>query len=567
MADQATFNFSPTVATGEHVIIVDENQTYQQIEGFGASFTDSSCYLLHQVATPAARTQAMTNLFTRIGNGIGISFMRTPMGASDLARTHYSYDDMPTGQTDPNLANFSIAHDQADIIPIILQAKQLNPQMKLMATPWSPPGWMKTTDSLIGGSLKPAVYTPYANYFVRYLQAYAAAGVKVDYLSLQNEPLYVPGDYPGMSMDAATQTTVIRDYVLPALQTHNLTTKLLTYDHNWDNQTYSDTVLSDSTLRNSTQVAGTAWHWYGGTPGVMTTLHNKYPSKDNHVTEASGGTWVTDEIKTDFELITESMRNWSKSYVKWGLALNENRGPHAGGCGTCTPLVTVNSVTGAVSYPIDFYTLGHFSRFVLSGATRIYSSNATGLISAAFLNPDGSKALVTFNEMNASNTFQVAWGTQSFTYMLPALSGVTFTWGGPQVGSYAVPAQSKIQASSFNDVYGLQTEVTSDTNGGYDVGFADNGFYAQYKRIDFGSGAGNVDVRVASAGTGGTLEFHLDSATGPLIGSVTIPITGGWQTWTTVTGPVSGAHGVHDLYAVFKGTTSIGNLNWFLFRN
>jgi glucosylceramidase len=370
-----------------------------------------------------------------------------------------------------------------------------------------------------------------------------------------------------MAMDAATQTTVIRDYVLPALQAKGLKTRILVYDHNWDDRTYSDTALSDATLRNSSQVAGTAWHWYAGTPGTMTTLHNKYPSKDNHVTEASGGTWVTDEVTTDFETITQSMRNWSKSYIKWGLALDQNRGPHAGGCGTCTPLVTVNTTNGSVSYPIDYYTLGHFSRFVISGATRVYSSNATGIISTAFVNPDGTKVLVAFNDTNASNTFQVAWGTQSFSYTLPALSGVTFAWSESQLGSYTVPAQSKIQASSYNDVYGLQTETTTDTNGGYDLGFADNGFYAQYKKIDFGSGVANVDVRAASAGAGGTLEFHLDSATGKLIGSVNIPITGGWQTWTTVTGAVSGASGVHDLYAVFKGTTSIGNLNWFAFRN
>ena len=566
MAPQPAVQFTATSAGGEHTIIVDENQMYQQIEGFGAAFTDSAAYLLHQVATPAAQTEAMTRLFTHIGDGIGLSFMRTPMGASDLARTHYSYDDMPAGQTDPTLANFSIAHDQADIIPIILQAKQLNPKMKLMATPWSPPGWMKSTGSLIGGSLNAASYTAFANYFVKYLHAYEAAGVTVEYLSLQNEPKFVPADYPGMSMDAPTQTTVARDYVLPALQGNGLSTKLLIYDHNWDDPNYSGTVFSDASLLNSSQVAGSAWHWYGGTAGVMTTLHNRYPSKDNHVTEASGGTWISDEVKADFETITQSMRSWSKSYVKWGLALDENRGPHTGGCGTCTPLVTVNSTTGAVTYPIDFYTLGHFSRYVLPGAYRIYSSNATGMISAAFIDGDGPKVLVAYNDTNGPNTFQVAWGSRSFGYTLPALSGATFTWSGAQAGSYTVPAVSKIRASSFNDVVGLQTETTSDTDGGYDLGYADNGFYAQYKNVDFASGIGNVDVRWASAGSGGTVEFHLDSVGGAVIASVTGPVTGGWQTWTTVTSTESGASGVHDLYVVFKGTTSIGNLNWFQFR-
>jgi len=567
MAPQASVNFADGAVSGEHVVIVDETQTYQQIDGFGAAFTDSSCYLLNQVATPSARADAMNHLFTRIGNGIGLSFMRTPMGASDLARTRYSYDDMPQGQTDVSLTNFSIAHDQADIIPIILQAHQLNPQMKLMATPWSPPGWMKSTDSLVGGSLKSAYYTSYANYFVKYLQAYTTAGVTVDYLSLQNEPENVPVEYPGMSMDAATQTTLLRDYVLPAFATNALSTKLLVYDHNWDDPTYSDTVLSDTTLLNSTQVAGTAWHWYAGTPGVMNTLHNKYPAKANYETEASGGTWITDEVRTDFETITQTMRNWSGSFIKWGLALDENRGPHDGGCGTCTPLVTVNSSTGAVTYPIDFYTLGHFSRFVIPGAHRIYSSNATGIVTAAFVNPDGSKVVIAFNDTPATNSFQIGWGSRSLSYSLPAFSGATFVWYGTQSGSYFITLKSKVQASSFIDASGLQTETTTDTDGGYDVGFANDGFYAHYKNLNLNSIAGHVDARVASAGNGGTIEFHLDSTTGPLLATVTVPITGGWQTWTTVTASTSlVTSGIHDLYVVFKGTTSIGNLNWFAFK-
>src|SRR5581483_2713883 len=203
------------------------------------------------------------------------------MGASDLARSVYSYDDN-AGQPDPTLANFSIAHDQADIIPLILQAKQLNPHMKLMANPWSPPGWMKTSGSMIGGGLQSSMYAPFAAYFVNYLQAYAAAGVTVDYISLQNEPLFLPADYPGMCMPAAPgsncnsqtwptdQTTAIRDYILPALTANNQTAKVLVYDHNWDQPGYPQAVLSDPSILSSAQVAGTAWHGYGGTAGVMT---------------------------------------------------------------------------------------------------------------------------------------------------------------------------------------------------------------------------------------------------------------------------------------------------------
>src|SRR5205807_1580092 len=217
------------------------------------------------------------------------------------------------------------------------------------------------------------------------------------------------------------------------------------------------------------------------------------------------------------------------------------------------------------SYDIEFYTLGHFSKFVLPGAYRIYSGNAAGIISAAFVNPDGSKVLIAFNDTQSSQTFQVQWGTKQFAYTLAGLAGATFTWMGAQSGGYTVNPATQIQASSFNSTSGLQTELTTDTLGGYDVGYANNGDYAVYKNVNFPAGIYAVTARVASAGSGGTLEFRLDGSIGSLIGAVTVPVTGGWQTWTNVSGVVSGANGTHNLYVVFKGTGSIGNLNWFKF--
>ena len=582
-----------TTATGTaSVIYVDETQTYQPIAGFGAAFTDSAAYLLNEIAQKSALASTMSDLFTRTGNGIGLSFMRTPMGASDIARTQYSYDDNG-GTADPTLANFSVAHDQADVIPIILQARALNPQMKLMASPWSPPGWMKTSGSLVGGALQSTMYTPFANYFVKYLQAYSAAGINVDYISLQNEPLYVPADYPGMCMPPSPggscgavasptdQTTALRDYVLPALTTASLTTKVLVYDHNWDAPTYPQAVLTDPTIQASAQVAGSAWHGYGGTPGVMTTIQNYFPNEANYQTEHSGGTFVTDQVKSDFEEITQVMRNSGRAYVKWSLALDQTMGPHDGGCGNCTPIVTVNNSTGAITDDIEYYTLGHFSKYILPGAVRIYSSNSLGIVSAAFLNTDGSKALVAFNDSATTQSLSVQWGNQSFAYTLPSLAGATFTWTGAQSGGYKIPATSQIQASSFNSTggkntlgdnttFGLQTETTQDTNGGYDLGTCSDGDYAVYKTVDFGAGVSDVNARLACAGNcGGAIEFHLDSLTGTLVASVTIPATAGWQTWTTASASAS-ASGVHDLYVVFKappsGTSSLGNVNWFQFN-
>ena len=553
-----------TGSGGANPVFVDETQTYQQVEGFGASFTDSAGYLLNEVATPLVRSNAMSNLFTRNGSGIGVSFVRNPMGASDLARTQYSYDDLPSGQTDTNLTSFSIAHDQVDIIPLVQQALQLNPQLTIMANPWSPPGWMKTSDSMVGGSLLTNMYPSFAQYFVKYIQAYQAAGIPIHYISLQNEPLYVPGDYPGMSMDAATQLTILRDYVLPALASNNVTTKVLVYDHNWDQPDYPETVFSDSTVLASGQVAGTAWHGYAGTPGAMLTLANLYPTKGNYETEHSGGTWISDQVQADFEEIIQVMRSWGRSYVKWSLALDENHGPNDGGCTTCNPLVTINSSSGALTYDIEYYTLGHFSKFVLPGAYRVYSGNGAGVISAAFVNPDNSKVLVAFNDTTSSNTFQVQWGSKMFAYTLAPYSGATFTWIGTQSGGYQFPAGLQLQASSFNSVSGLETEPTTDTQGGYDVGYADNGDYAVYRSVNFGAGFTNVSVREASFG-GGTLALHLDSPTGPIISSFALPSTGGWQTWQTIYESVSGAGGLHDLYAVFSGGSGLGNLNWFQF--
>ena len=216
-----------------------------------------------------------------------------------------------------------------------------------------------------------------------------------------------------------------------------------------------------------------------------------------------------------------------------------------------TPLVTVNT-SGAISYPIDFYTLGHFSRFVLSGAHRVYSSNGTGILTAAFVNPDGSKTLVAVNDTKAAVTFQVRWGGQAFSSSLPGYAGATFTWSGTARGTTTIDARRTIRASSFTASHGVQTEATTDADGGLDAGFADGGDSLTYDHVDFGNGV--------------TIEFHLDGPTGPLVGTVSVPVTGGWQQWTTVSGVISGANGVHSLALVFRGGQSVGNLNWLRFK-
>jgi glucosylceramidase len=573
------FNLGSTADAGTDTVVVDAKQTYQSIDGFGASFTDSAAWLLMTVEPSSSLSGTLNDLFTRNGNGIGLSFMRIPIGASDIALSVYSFDDMPVGQTDPTLANFSITHDQAYILPLIQQAKALNPNMKLMANPWSPPGWMKdpasvSPVSMLGGSLlmTSANEAAFANYFVKYIQAYQAAGVPIDYITVQNEPLNITTSYPSMGMSDTVQLALLQNYVLPALAANNISTKVFVYDHNWDTPSYPQTVLSGLTAQQLTQVAGTAWHGYGGAPGAQQLLQNQFPTLGNWETEHSGGAWISDQFTSDMLEITQVLRNSGKAYVKWSLALNQNLGPNLtqnaglGGCNTCTPIVTVNSQTGAVTKDIEFYTLGHYSKYVLPGAVRVYSSNTPAIASVAFVNPDRSMALIAYNSSPSSQTFQVQWGTESFSYTLPATAADTFTWTGSQTGSTPpMAATAQIQGSSFSSESGLETETTGDSTGEYDLGYLTSGAYTVYQNVDFGSSVSQVNVRTASAGSGGTATFYLDSMTSTPIATVNLPVTGGWQTWTTVTANVSGATGVHNLYVVFNGASSIANVNWFQF--
>jgi glucosylceramidase len=420
--------------------------------------------------------------------------------------------------------------------------------------------------------------TAFANYFVKFLQAYQTAGVSIDYISIQNEPENMTAAYPSMLMPDTTQLALLQGYVLPALSTAKLTAKVFAWDHNWDTPSYPEYVLSGLTTQQLTQVAGTAWHGYGGAPGAQQIVQNEFPTLGTWETEHSGGTWQSDQFTTDMLEITQVLRNSAKSFVKWSLALNENLGPNLtqnvpglGGCNTCTPIVTVNSTTGAVTKDIEYYTLGHYSKYVLPGAVRIYSSNTPAIASVAFENPDGSMAVIAYNSTTTSQTFNMQWGTQSFSYTLPATAAATFTWTGTVSGTTPpVAATAQIQGSNFSSESGLETETTGDTTGEYDLGYISPSAYTVYENVDFGSSSpSQVNVRTASAGNGGTATFYLDSMTSAPIATVALPVTGGWQTWTTVNGTVTGATGAHRLYVVFTGggaSAAIANVNWFQFQ-
>jgi len=454
MHDRGTVAFG-TRPSGELTITVDPSRTYQSMDGFGASITDSSAAVLYRL-DPAAREQAMRSLFDPV-RGIGVSALRQPIGSSDFTdEPHYTYDDMPPGQTDFALAHFSIAHDRAQILPLLRRARALNPRLTVIATPWSPPAWMKTTDSLVGGRLKddPRVYAAYARYFVKFVQAYRAAGVPVDYLTVQNEPQNrTPNGYPGMDLPVAQEVKLI-EAVGPALRAAGLRTRILAYDHNWtthpgdiastppgeDPETdYPYEVLASPAAR---WVAGTAYHCYSGDPSAQTALHDAYPDKGIWFTECSGSHGPTDPPAKFFRdtltfharnVTIGTTRNWAKTAITWNIALDSTGGPHNGGCDTCTGLLTLEA-DGTVSTNAEYYTIGHLSKFVRPGAVRIASTSfgTTGwngqVMDVAFRNPDGSTALVVHNENDDPRTFAVAVGGRSFDYTLPGGALATFTW-------------------------------------------------------------------------------------------------------------------------------------------
>ena len=337
-------------------------------------------------------------------------------------------------QTDPSLANFSISHDNAYILPILQQALQLNPAATVMATLWSPPGWMKSSDSMIGGSLNAADYQVFANYLVKFLQAYKNAGVPVSLITPQNEPEYSPSNYPGATLTASQEAGFIANDLGPAIQNAGLNTKILGYDHNWNDTSFPETILGDSAAAQYT--AGTAWHCYSGDPSAQTTVHNAYPSKDTYFTECSGSqsanpaSTFSDSLDWQTEnLIIGATRNWAKSVVTWNMALDWG-GPSMN-CTTCTGVVTVDNSAGTATYNAEYYVLGQASKFVKPGAVRI-DSNTFGsgnIEDVAFANPDGSDALIVLNADTANaHTFNVDENGQSFTYTLPAKAVATFTW-------------------------------------------------------------------------------------------------------------------------------------------
>ncbi|RAW02409.1 glucan endo-1,6-beta-glucosidase [Pseudochryseolinea flava] len=420
-----TIKASPTIT-------LDSTVTYQEIEGFGAALTGSSAYLINKKMSTSQRGTLLQNLFDA-ENGIGISYLRMTIGASDFSLSDYTYNDMPSGQTDYPLANFSIAKDKEDVVPVLKQIVGIAPNINIMGSPWSAPAWMKTNGSLNGGKLKTDAYESYANYFVKYIKAFDAEGITIDAITPQNEPLHVTSNYPSTDMPAADQLDFVKNNLGPTFESENIDTKIIVYDHNWDNIDYAKTILGDATA--SQYIAGSAFHAYAGDVSAMNAVHAAYPDKGLYFTEISGGAWAqnfSDNLIWNMNnIFIGTTKNWSKTALLWNLALDENHGPTNGGCADCRGVVTINSGTGSVTKNIEYYSIGHFSKFVRPGAKRIgltNNQNVAGLNAVAFLNTDGSKAFVALNSTDNPLSIVVNLGARQFSYSLPAKSVATIRW-------------------------------------------------------------------------------------------------------------------------------------------
>lgn len=408
-------------------IKVNPAETYQTVEGFGFSLTGGSAEVINQLTT-SSREELLQKLFGKGENAITISYLRISIGASDLDSSTFSYNDLPAGETDEDLSEFTLEPDMDDLIPLLKKILEINPDIKIMGTPWSPPVWMKDNNSTIGGSLQPKYYNVYANYLVKYIQEMEKLGIRIDAITPQNEPLH-PGNNPSMLMLATQQAEFIRDHLGPAFKAANINTKIIIYDHNADKPEYPLAILNDAGARQ--YIAGSAFHLYAGDISALSTVHAAYPDKDLYFTEQY--TSSTGEFGGDLKwhlknVIIGSMRNWSRNALEWNLANNSSFGPHTdGGCTTCKGAITVKSGS-SYEENVGFYIIAHASKFVPAGSVRIGSNIAGNLHNVAFKTPVGNKVIIVLNDGQNFESFNIEYNGKWFTASLDAGSVATFVW-------------------------------------------------------------------------------------------------------------------------------------------
>lgn len=408
-------------------IEVNDQTTFQSIDGFGFTLTGGSAEVINSLDV-TKKQELLQELFGSKENSISISYLRISIGASDLNSAPFTYNDMPAGQTDPTLAHFSLAQDMTHLIPLLKEILIINPNIKILATPWSPPVWMKDNKSFVGGSLQQQYLGIYAQYFVRYIQEMKALGITIDAITPQNEPLH-PGNNPSLLMPAEQQADFIKNHLGPAFEAAKITTKIIIYDHNCDKPEYPISIMNDPAAKRF--INGSAFHLYAGDISAMSTVRNAHPDKSVYFTEqytASDGNFGGDLKWHLKNVIIGSMRNWSRVALEWNLANNASFGPHTpGGCNVCKGAITVSS-SQSFTRNVGYYIIAHAAKFVPPGSVRIGSSTVGNLHNVAFKTPAGKIVLIVENDGSGSASFNIQYNGKKVTTSLAAGAVGTFIW-------------------------------------------------------------------------------------------------------------------------------------------
>jgi glucosylceramidase len=419
--------FKPA-AGSNFTIVINDQQTYQPIDGFGFALTGGSAMHIIRMSSDS-RAALLKELFATNANNIGVSYIRLSIGASDLNEKVFSYDDMPAGQTDPTLKHFDLGADKQDVIPVMKQILAINPAIKILGSPWSPPAWMKTNEDTRGGRLKPEYYNVYAKYLVKYIQGMKAQGITIDAITIQNEPLH-PGNNPSLLMVAPDQGDFIKNNLGPAFKVAGIKTKIIIYDHNADRPDYPISILNDPATRK--YIDGSGFHLYGGKIDALTEVHNAHPDKNLYFTEQMV---VEPENKSTINivnpvkrLIIGATRNWSRNVLEWNLAADPEYKPYTdrGGCPMCQGAVTIDK--NEVKRNLAYYSIAHASKFVRPGSVRIASNNSDTLPNVAFKTPDGKKVLIVANTSDASQDFNISYQGKAIAATLDKGSVGTYIW-------------------------------------------------------------------------------------------------------------------------------------------
>ena len=433
---KAPLLFTGRPARGARVLHVYASVRYQRMLGFGAAMTDSSAWLLYDELTPKQKASTMKALFS--SSGIDLDYVRIPIGASDyvVKRDPYSYDDVPSGHTDPALAHFSIAHDKRYILPALREMLAVNRNIYTLANPWSAPPWMKANGAFDNkewhGNVLPKFYPSLAKYFVKFIDAYKRAGVPIDAITPMNEP-ESPSRWPGTHLTADDDAKFVPDDLAPALRGAGLHPAIYGPDQG---QLADAQTLFAGPARDD--FAGAAFHCYHGTMAKISSFHRQFPGAPVLVNECSPGIipYATADVPID------AARNWASGVQLWNLALDPDGGPvesnKSYGCPHCTGVVTVKEATHSTIYNANYYQLGQTSKYVQPGAVRISSTRfvhdlphggvSPGIDDVAYLNPDGSLVMVAYNSGGSPGAFAVNWRGRFLNWTLASRATVTLVW-------------------------------------------------------------------------------------------------------------------------------------------